>query len=79
MNASAVESTTVPPSRRPRLRTLVFGLLLGLISAIVIVSETTGDDVDGAVLAIAALIGSGLILLAGAVGSAKRADPAGDG
>jgi peptidoglycan/LPS O-acetylase OafA/YrhL len=79
VNTAAAQAATERPRRRPRLRTLVFGLLLGLLAAMVIVSETTGDDVDGAALAIATLIGSGLILLAGAVGAAWRGDSSGDG
>ena len=68
--AAAADRTAAP--RRPRLRTLVFGLLLALISVTVIVSESTGDSVDGATLAIAALIGSGVILLVGAVGASMQ-------
>jgi len=59
-------------SRRPRLRTSVFGLLLTLVAVSVIVSEWTGDTLDGATIAIAALIGSGAILLVGAVGASMR-------
>jgi hypothetical protein len=57
-----------------RVRTLVFGLLLGLVSLTVLVSELTGDRVDGGAIAIVALIGAGVILLAGAVGAAGRAE-----
>ena len=45
-----------------------------VISVTVIVSEATGDRMDGAVLVIAALIGSGVILLVGAVGAAARGE-----
>jgi len=64
------------PRRRRglRVRTLVFGLLLGLVSLTVLVSEVTGDRVDGGAIAIVALIGAGVILLAGAVGAAGRSE-----
>ena len=74
MNADTTTDRTAAP-RRPRLRTLVLGLLLALVSATVIVSETTGDNLDGATIAIAALIGSGVILLVGAVGASIRQQP----
>jgi hypothetical protein len=81
-SANAATTLTAPaPSgdlrrhrRGLRVRTLVFGLLLGLISTTVLVSEVTGDRVDGAAIAIVALIGAGVILLAGAVGAAGRAE-----
>ena len=57
-----------------RVRTLVFGLLLGLVALTVLVSELTGDRVDGGAIAIVALIGAGVILLAGAVGAAGRTE-----
>ena len=73
--AAGNDRATGPRGRRaPRLRTLVFGLLLALVSVSVTVSETAGNRVDGAVLVIAALIGSGVILLVGAVGAAARGD-----
>jgi hypothetical protein len=72
VNAGTEATDRTAPTRRPRLRTLVFGLLLALVSATVIVSETTGDSLDGATIAIAALIGSGVILLVGAVGASVR-------
>jgi len=68
---TAAENRTALP-RRPRLRTLVFGLLLALVSVSVVVSESTGDSLDGATIAIAALLGSGVILLVGAVGASLR-------
>jgi len=57
-----------------RVRTLVFGLLLGLVALTVLVSEFSGDRVDGGAIAIVALIGAGVILLAGAVGAAGRTE-----
>lgn len=83
MNPTNADTTAAGPDRStdqrkrrraPRLRTLVFGLLLALVSVSVTVSEAAGDRVDGAVLVIAALIGSGVILLVGAVGAAARGD-----
>lgn len=78
----AVAAPTAPaPSTEPvrharglRVRTLVFGLLLGLVAATALVSETTGDRVDGGAIAIVALIGAGVILLAGAMGAAARSE-----
>lgn len=69
-----MNTDTTAGRRTPRLRTLVFGLLLALVSVSACVSEAAGDRVDGAALVIAALIGSGVILLVGAVGAATRGE-----
>jgi hypothetical protein len=59
-------------STGPRVRTLVFGFLLALLSVSVLIAETTSRRVDGAAVAIGALLGAGVLLIVGAAVAAGR-------
>jgi hypothetical protein len=55
-----------------RMRTVVFGLVLAVVAVSVVVAEATDLHVDGVTVAIAALIGAGLLLFGGAMATLVR-------
>lgn len=61
-----------PLRRTVRMRTVVFGLILGLIAIVVSLAQATRIDVDGVAVAIGALIAAGVLLVAGGLTAVAR-------
>jgi len=62
------------PTHRPgiRMRTVVIGLVALTISATVLLDALTDLDINGGIVALAVLIGAGLLLLASGILAAVR-------
>ena len=58
--------------RTVRMRTVILGLLLALVAATVVVGDATEVEVDAGAVAISAVLGAGVLLLAGAASSLAR-------
>ncbi|GAA1870942.1 hypothetical protein GCM10009715_17310 [Paeniglutamicibacter psychrophenolicus] len=66
--ASGTESTRFPVG------TLVFGLILIVIAAAVLLSLLTGIQVNGGLLAIGVLVFAGLAMVIGGIAASRRHD-----
>jgi hypothetical protein len=62
-----------------RVRTLVFGVVMLVISIVTLVTLTTAVRVDGAAIGLTLLLGAGAILVAGGAASAVREARGGPG
>jgi hypothetical protein len=67
-------STPAPVGQHPgiRMRTIVAGLVALTISATILLDALTGIDIDGGLVALAVLIGAGVLLLASGIMAAVR-------
>jgi hypothetical protein len=63
---------TAVPHRGVRMRTVVFGLLLGLVAVLVAVARLTSREIDGVAVAIGALIVAGVLMLFGSLTAVAR-------
>ncbi|HEX2805362.1 MAG TPA: hypothetical protein VHN80_04255 [Kineosporiaceae bacterium] len=79
--APATDSRVEPASGRRgiRVRTVVFGAVMLVISIVTLVALTTGVRVDGAAIGLTLLLGAGAILVAGGAASAVREARGGPG
>jgi hypothetical protein len=68
-----------PERRGLRVRTVVFGAVMLVISIVTLVALTTGIRVDGAAIGLILLLGAGAILVAGGAASAVREARGGPG
>jgi hypothetical protein len=65
--------------RGVRLRTMVFGAVMLVISVVTLVALTTGVRVDGATVLLTLLLAAGAVLVAGGAASAVRESRGGPG
>jgi predicted phage tail protein len=56
----------------PRVRTIVFGAVLLVVSVLSLVALLTDVHIDGAAVALGTLVAAGVALVAGGVASARR-------
>lgn len=70
--AAAEPYAAAPRTRAPRMRTLVLGLVLAAVSVTTLLELLTGVHVDGGAVALAVLIVSGVLLVAGGVVATAR-------
>lgn len=67
-------TTPAPSGQRPgiRMRTIVAGLIALTISATILLDALTSIDINGGLVALAVLIGAGVLLLASGIMAAVR-------
>ena len=78
---SALDPAVVAAGERRgiRVRTLVFGVVMLVISIVTLITLTTAVRVDGAAIGLTLLLGAGAILVAGGAASAVREARGGPG
>jgi hypothetical protein len=74
-----VPDVPAPQRRAPRIRTVVFGLVMLAVACTAVVAGTTDVRVDGGAVALVVLVLAGVALLGGGIAAAAKESRGGPG
>jgi hypothetical protein len=81
MYQESPDTVTLPAAgrRQPRIRTVVFGLVMLAVAGTVLVGQIADISIDGGAVALVVLVLAGLALLAGGIAAAAKEARGGPG